>query len=519
MKHVLRSFLSFLLFAGLLSATSETVARPVNKIKIKPLTDTIPFLYPDTTNIYLTFPLVVRQDSVPIESNELIQDRLSCLKSEIPLHFNQYVRAHIDYFTIRNRKYSRRVLERQNVYFPLFEKYLAQYKLPDEFKYLAVVESALLPRAVSSAKAVGLWQFMAPTANDFRLKQNEYLDERMDPEKSTIAACRFLKDLYRIFGDWELVMAAYNCGAGNVKKAIARAGGGKKTFWEIFPYLPKETRGYVPTFTAITYMMNHAPEHEIFPDTLLFATRTDTILINQSLDLAKLSVQLEMQPDELARLNPEIRKAVLPATIKNYPLKIPAQKREILAYNRTSILDSCRLPVIIPRAPATMLAATNAGKATLTAAPDSASTDSLNRVEYVVIKGDFLHRIAQKHQVTVAQVKAWNQLENPNLVSGQKLIIYLAANQAETTEDNAAATPVVSANNKAAAPVAYASTARQEARKKEIEQKVKLIHTVKQGDTLWNISNRYNNIPVENIKKLNKLKSNEIKPGQKLVIS
>jgi membrane-bound lytic murein transglycosylase D len=481
----------------------------------KILADSIPVFAFDTLN-YLTLPLLVRQDSVPVESNELIQDRLSCLQREIPLHFNPYVRAHIDYFTIRNRKYSRRVLERQNVYFPLFEKYLAQYNLPDEFKYLAVVESALLPRAVSSAKAVGLWQFMTPTARDFRLKQTEYLDERMDPEKATIAACKFLNQLYRIFGDWELVMAAYNCGPGNVKKAIAKAGGGKKTFWQIFPYLPKETRGYVPAFTAITYMMNHAREHEIFPDTIRFAVQTDTILINQSLDLQKLAVQLELDKDELTRLNPEIRKALLPETIRNYPLKIPAQKRELLAMNRAAIMDSSRIPIY--PAPQIILASINSlNKPT---PPDTAATDSLQLTEYIVQKGDFLQRIAQKHQVSMAQIKAWNQLAGNTLVPGQKLALYLTPTGLEEESSPAPekTASVISEVKKTNPALASTNTTREQARKKQFEEEVKLIHAVQQGDTLWNISKRYNNIPVEKIKKLNKLKTNEIKPGQKLVL-
>jgi len=520
MAQIVRSFHYLLFLTSCFFLSFAGTASPKTNDHITQiLPDTIPDFFSDTT-FYLSLPLLVRQDSVPVESDELIQDRLSCMEGEIPLHFNGYVRAHIDYFTIRNRKYSRRVLERENVYFPLFQKYLAQYKLPEEFKYLAVVESALLPRAVSSAKAVGLWQFMKATGSDFRLKQTEYLDERMDPEKATVAACKFLNQLYRTFGDWELVMAAYNCGPGNVKKAIARAGGGKKTFWEIFPYLPKETRGYVPSFTAIRYMMNHASEHEIYPDTLLFAVKTDTILVNQSLDLNKLSVQLELAPNELARLNPEIRKAILPETIRNYPLKVPAQKRDMLALNRTAILDSCRLPIFKVPVPTTMVALAPTIKTNLTPTSDSTTTDSLQIKEYIVSKGDFLQRIAEKHQVTTAQIKAWNQLESNVLQSGQRLVLHLPASNNQTNPELTATTTAQASEEKKSAPaVVTLSKARQQAQQKEITQKVKTIHAVQQGDTLWNISKRYNNISIDQIKKLNKLKTNEIKPGQKLVIS
>jgi membrane-bound lytic murein transglycosylase D len=366
---------------------------------------------------------------------------------------------------------------------------------------------------------------MSPTAGDFNLKITPFIDERMDPEKATEAACKFLKQLYRIFGDWEMVMAAYNCGPGNVKKAIARAGG-KHTFWEIFPYLPKETRSYVPSFTAIVYTMNHALDHEIVPDTLLYPIATDTVLINQSLDLGKLAYQLNLGPKDLHQLNPAIRKGVLPETIKNYPLKVPVQSRQVLAMNRAAILDSSRVPVIMKTIlPETMLASSTTvkiGEAPLPA--DSAKTDSLQQQEYVVVRGDFLQKIAQKNKVTIAQLKEWNKLSSSAVLPGQKLVVYaatpktgeIAANQPETTTEQVAeekAEPEVKITR------VFASKNSRKAKSPKVVEEVKLIHAVQQGDTLYNISKRYNNIPVERIKKLNKLKTDEIKPGQKLVIS
>ena len=210
--HLSRIFLLVIFIAAPLSLAfglPATKSTDKNGTAEKSLNDSIVSVFPDTTYT-LNLPLVVRLDSVPLVPNELVMDRLSCLQQTIPLHYNSYVQGFVNYFTIRNRKYTRRILERENVYFPLFEKYLAQYNLPQEFKYLAVVESALNPRAMSWAKAVGLWQFMSPTAGDFKLKITPFIDERMDPEKSTEAACKSLKQLYRMFGDWEMVMAAYN---------------------------------------------------------------------------------------------------------------------------------------------------------------------------------------------------------------------------------------------------------------------------------------------------------------------
>jgi membrane-bound lytic murein transglycosylase D len=517
MHHLSRIFLLFIFIAAPLSIAfglPATKSTNKNSTAEKSLNDSIVAIFPDTS-YYLNLPLVVRLDSVPVIPNELVMDRLSCLQRTIPLHYNSYVQGFVNYFTIRNRKYTRRLLERENVYFPLFEKYLAKHNLPQEFKYLAVVESALNPRAMSWATAVGLWQFMSPTAGDFNLKITPFIDERMDPEKSTEAACKFLKQLYRMFGDWELVMAAYNCGPGNVRKAIARSGG-KKTFWEIFPYLPKETRSYVPSFTAVVYTMNHALDHEIVPDTLRYPVATDTVLINHSLDLSRLALQLSLGAEDLQQLNPAIRKGMLPENIKNYPLRVPAQSRELLALNRAAILDSSRVPVLIkPRLPEIMLAAATPAKQPDSSLPaDSAATDSLQQSAYVVVRGDFLERIAKKNQVTIAQLKEWNNLSGSTLMPGQKLVVYTAGSPAvPQTLDKPAAT------SQEAELKETKSLATNNTRKAPISQDMKMIHAVQAGDTLYNISKRYNNIPVERIKKLNKLKSDEIKPGQKLVIS
>lgn len=545
MKHRLRLPLALFTFISALLLTTFGYAADINITDRKFLNDTIITVPTDTSNYftqtntsnYLTLPILVQQDSVPMIPADLVRDRLSCLEKSIPLHYNRYVQGFVDYFTIRNRKYTRRILERENVYFPLFEKYLTKYNLPQELKYLSVVESALNPRAISWAKAVGLWQFMSPTAGDFNLRITPFVDERMDPEKSTEAACKFIKQLYRIFGDWELVMAAYNCGAGNVKKAIARSGG-KKSFWEIFPYLPKETRSYVPSFTAVVYTMHHATEHEIVPDTLLFPVATDTLLINQSLDLSKLALQLSLPSDELHKLNPAVRKGILPETIRNYPLKVPQQVRETLALNRVAILDSCRLPVIIQPEPTIMLASSTTVKNTPALTPaartDSAgsaadsATAGLQQVEYKVVRGDFLQKIAQKNKVSITQLKAWNKLTNGSLRAGQKLVIYVPAPDTKLIAEVKPAEPeiiekapvvTVAENSKTAKDIASINYQRKAAKAKKLVQEVKLIHAVQPGDTLWNISKRYNNIPVEQIKKLNKLKTNEIKPGQKLVIS
>src|SRR5436190_1337683 len=227
----------------------------------------------------ILFAVPVEVEYIPAEETpELVRDRLGCLQKTIPLTYNSTVHGFINYFTIRNREYTRLMLRRQNLFFPLFEKYLAKYNLPEELKYLSVIESGLNPRAVSRASAVGLWQFMSFTGKYFDLYNNWYFDDRMDPEKSTEAACRYLSQLYTIFHNWELALAAYNSGPGTVRRALRRAGPKKKTFWEMYNYLPRETRSYVPQFISIIYSMNYAEEHNMIENAMEEMIPHDTLL-------------------------------------------------------------------------------------------------------------------------------------------------------------------------------------------------------------------------------------------------
>ncbi len=458
--------------------------------------------------------LALLVEYIPNEPSEVIQDRLSCIESDIPLVFNPFVKAHIDYFTIRNRKYMRTMLTRENVYFPMFEKYLKKYNMPQNMKYLSVVESALNPRAVSRVGAVGLWQFMKPTGKEYGLDQNSYIDERMDPEKATDAACRFLSRLYKYYGDWELAMAAYNCGQGNVNKAIKRAGGGKKGFWEIFPHLPKETRSYVPTMTAIIYAMSYAPEHNIFSDSILYATDVETLSISQAVDLEKLAEELHLPTATLVALNPEIKERILPDHIRNYPLRVPAQRSSLLASasDMDCILAAAKpspppvIEVLPTKAPPAMLALSTG---------DSTATRKTAEVIHIVQKGDNLTHISSRYNVTLEELKAWNRLKGVTIQPNQRLRV--RKEEAETSEEK---TLLASADTKLADA---AATVQEKSTKTALPVKVKvpaeLVYHVQPGDTLWNISQRHNGITVEQIKKLNKLKSNELKPGQKLVLN
>jgi len=453
----------------------------------------VSFFTPDTSKQMLTpEELALMVEIVPNEPDDVIADRLSCLEADIPLVYNNFVRNFIDYFTIRNRKYTRTMLTRENVYFPLFEKYLQKHNMPDELKYLAIVESGLNPLAKSPVGAAGLWQFMKPTGREYGLKQTQHLDERLDPEKSTEAAMRFLKRLHKYYdGDWELALAAYNCGQGNVNKAIRRAGG-KKSFWDIFPYLPRETRGYVPSMTAVRYAMRYAGEHNIFTDSILYQPDVAYLEVTQELELDRLAEELHLPPAELTALNPELTKGIVPGN--KYKLRVPASRAALLA---TAEDKSCILLAAAPAAPQPVEAAQAPvllASARKEAAAAPAEAEPVN-VTYTVQRGDNLSSIARRHSVTVEELKQWNNLSSSDIKVAQQLQI---------------AQP-------ATATMLATSETKSEKKQPAIEKK-ELIHHVQPGDTLWQISRKYEGISVEQIKKLNKLKSNELKPGQKLIL-
>lgn len=415
-------------------------------------------------------------DYVPDVSYETVGERLALLETTIPLTYNSYVKGFVDYFTVRNREYTKKVLRRKDVYFPLFERYLAKYNLPDELKYLSIVESGLNTRAISRAGAAGLWQFMPFTGRIYKLHQDWYVDERLDPEKATEAACKYLKELYQIFGDWELALASYNAGPGNVRKAIRRSGY-KKTFWEIYRYLPRETRSYVPQFVAVIYSLNYAIEHNLFIDDPDYLMACDTVRVDGYLHLPTMANLLGVCPEDLEDLNPQLKRSVVPETMKNYPVKIPADRLEFFALNKTYIIDS----------------AARVGKAELEylARHSIGSTYGRDKVVYRVRSGDVLGSIAQRYRVRVSDLRKWNNL-NSNLIKvGQRLNIWVnGGNSSAVAQQSSSPGPIPDSK----------------------------IHVVQPGDTLWHISRKYEGLSIEKIKKLNNLTDNKIKPGQKLVI-
>jgi len=442
----------------------------------------------------------------PTTLQELIGDRMSCFETEAPHQFNNAVMAYVRLFTERQRGYTQRVLERRDFYFPIFEKYLAKYNLPDELKYLSVVESALIPTAKSQVGAVGLWQFMPPTASDLRLKRDEWVDERMHPEKATEAACKYLRDLYRTFHDWELVLAAYNWGTGNVQRVIRKTG--KRNFWDMYPHMPAETRNYVPTFTAIMYAMTYAKEHDLHSPALRYQhyEQLDTLTLHgQALDLRRLSRALGYDDSlALARYNPELRRASLPAGYRPYVLRFPAAAREHLGdVDRPTLLAYCQPAAELPR-PLSPLFVRLAGvepwltNAQLARTTSEEATPRFRRLTHTLHRGQTLATVAEKYHVSPAQLRKWNGLrkEQP-LKPGRQLLVMvpapappaLAANQAIVAA--AAPPPVTVATLRRAAPTdstalllaaANARYARQaqERAARELAQAQELAHVKKQ---------------------------------------
>jgi membrane-bound lytic murein transglycosylase D len=375
----------------------------------------------------------------PPTMRELVCDRVGCIETDVPHQFNNSVMAYVTLFTARNRSYMQRVLERENLYFPIFEKYLTKYNLPTDLKYLAVVESSLIPTAKSPVGATGLWQFMGPTAGDLRLQRDEWIDERMAPEKATEAACKHLRYLYGIFHDWELVLAAYNWGAGSVQRVMRRTG--KKTFWDLYPNMPAETRNYVPTFTAVMYSMKYAEAHGLHSPNLRYqyAEPMDTLgLRGQAFDLRRLSRACGYDDSlYLTRFNPELRRAALPAGYRAYVVRYPSAAAAHLGdVDRATLLAYCQPAAALPQAlvplpprlegvepwvTRQMLAATEGPRA-----EEEAAAPRFRRVAHKVRRGETLASLAERFDVSPAQLRRWNELPKGRaLKPGKQLLVFV----------------------------------------------------------------------------------------------
>lgn len=423
MKKLFKTILILLAGGISLSADAQLINRVANEEMLAMVdSNTIRVrnkLYPQVAqgdlNIY-----GFEETDVPVYADSVYQYRLSLLESDIPMDYNQYVRPYIDLYTIRKRKLSAKVLAWSKYYFPSFEEALDREKMPMELKYLAVIESALNPMATSPVGAAGMWQFMAPTGRMYGLKTTYHYDERRDVAKSTEAAIKYLRNSYRIYGDWLLVIASYNCGPGNVNKAIKRAGG-VKNFWAVQQYLPRETRGYVPAFIAVAYMMNYAAEHNLYPSEEVINYHTDTIHVDARYDLNQLAFSLGMSPEELKEYNPALRKGVIPFSTTPVALTVPYNKAmQFTALNDSTfkLASDAELMALNKR-----IQSENRIAERTTGKKGKAGSATRNVVHYKVKKGDLLGKIASKYNVSVNDLKKWNKIKGNKIMPGQKLVI------------------------------------------------------------------------------------------------
>lgn len=427
------------------------------------------------------------QDSIPMVEEDIIRERIEKLDAETPLNieYNQYTKAFINLYVNKKRKLSKSVLRLIPNYFPIIEETLDRYKMPLELKYLAIVESALNPSARSRAGAVGLWQFMYRTGKIYDLKVTSYYDERMDPYESTVAACEYMSDLYKLYGDWNLVLAAYNSGPGNVNKAIRRSGG-QRDYWKIRPWLPRETRGYVPAFIAVNYMVNYAKEHNLFPESnQLFSYKVDTVAIKRPITFKQLANYIDVSEEELKFYNPQYKLGFIPKSKKERTVCVPTEKLGLFLTNERAIYADMRRAEIEDSIN---------GKKREPELPEM----FVHRVR----SGEFLGYIANRYRVRVRDLMAWNNLHSTRLNPGDKLKIY-TKNRSAPSKQREQSKKALAQNQK---PV------------KKLDGKFE-VHIVRRGDTLWDIAKMYNNISVNDLKRLNaELNFRKLKPGMQVKV-
>jgi len=417
-------------------------------------------------------------------TTDLLKERLALIDQTTPFNiaYNPALEKVINSYLKRRRKYYPELMARAAYYFPLFEKHLDQFDVPLEMKYLAIVESALKPKVKSRVGATGLWQFMYQTGRQYDLNVNSYVDERQDPIKSTIAACKFLNRLYTIFGDWDLALAAYNSGPGNVTKAIRRSGG-YRNYWNIRPFLPRETAGYVPAFYATMYLFMYAEEHGLVGnEPVIYQFETDTVQVKRTVSFDQITETTGIDTELIRFLNPSYKLDIIPYVKgKNYVLTLPKKYTQAFLSNENALYA---------------LADADDAKREK---PLARYFEMDNRIRYKVRKGDYLGRIASKFGVRVSDIKRWNSLKSTAIREGQRLTIYPKRLRI-TKQDNVSTSAVKSTKNPST--------------------KLKVVYyEVRKGDSLWTIAKKYNNVSVAQIKKWNNIwRDNSLKPGTKIKI-
>jgi membrane-bound lytic murein transglycosylase D len=471
-----------------------------------------------------------------VAGDEVYVERLSKMNNIIELPYNDIVRRCIDLYVDRRRDRVEYMLGLENLYFPMIEQALDENDLPLELKYLVIIESALNPVAVSRVGATGLWQFMLGTGKQYDLEVNSLVDERRDPVKATYAACQYLKDMYRIYGDWTLVIASYNCGSGNVNKAIRRAGG-STDYWKIYPYLPKETRLYVPLFIAANYVMNYYANHQLRPVKTNLPIATDTVMITQPLHFDQVAEVLKIDKDLIRMLNPQYKRDIIPGNSKPRTLKLPAIQTYAFAGLEDSIFNYRKDEYFANR---TYIADNNSSYN---------AGNNKEKIIHKVKKGENLRSIGSKYGVSATSIRKWNGLKSNSITAGKRLTIYVdnggyaTAQASDKTVSNAKpATNNKPVNNKISADKAvndqpanepatntpsksalltaseiatyYANlkanpTTTQSDQEREYGQ-----YKVKSGDSYYSIAKKYPGYSENDLMKINRASSPKLKIGQ-----
>lgn len=467
---------------------------------------------------------------IPAFSDEEYCERLERLNDMSPFHLdcNPITLSVLKNWGEKKRSFIKIVMGRSGLYFPLYEAKLAEYGLPLELKYLSVIESGLRPQVKSKAGALGLWQFMYGTGQHYGLLENSYIDERMDPEKETDAACRFLKQLYGIYGDWNLALAAYNAGPGNVNKAIRRSGN-KKTYWEVRPFLPTETQGYVPAFIAATYYMNYYNEHNIKPAEVKTNFYTlDTICLQKAVHMSTISKLMDWNLEEIKELNPIYKTAYIPKASPASCVYGPSDIISRLAGLEDSLF-ALEESIYFPKKPEpTPIIDTTKNR-------DSTIVAQINEIKHSVKAGETVKTISTKYGVTVEQIMTWNELSTAILSVGQELKIKQSelpkqnspsqqstnpssnTNTQKTNTTPAQTTKTNPSTNNTTPKTDNKTTATTKTQTKKPTD-TKKYHTVKKGDTFTRIASN-NGLTVQQLKKLNPgVNAGTIKAGQKIRI-
>ena len=432
----------------------------------------------------------VNLDSVKFQSNvpdEVYVERIKKMNSFITLPYNDIVKNYIIKYSEKMPERMAHMLGMCNYYMPIFEEILNKYDMPEELKAMAIIESAMNPLAVSRVGAKGMWQFMYGTAKIYGLHIDSFVDERLDPVKAADAAARYLRDAYAIFGDWNLAIASYNCGAGNVNKAIRRAGG-QRAFWDIWPYLPRETRGYVPAFVGALYTLNYHKEHGIKPAAVGMPVAVDTFKISKQLHLKQVSELTGAPLDELKNLNPQYRHEIIPGNEKEYILRIPYTYTNAFIEHEDSLY---RHKADVYFNPVTIKKIKDGGDGEM--------------IYYKVKSGDYLGKIASKYRVSVAQIKKWNKLKSNDIRVGQRLLIYRGGNA-----------PVQQTSSSSAKPAAQTSSSKPGT--SAANAKGYVTYTVKSGDSFYSISKNYPGVSAQNIMDYNGFTSSSLRAGMTIKI-